>query len=419
MGGGTEISEPARNPLIGALTMLTQPPWSAGTVALMVVGTAFIAVHNLWSTVGPLHPDGTACCGDFTAFWTGGYFVYHGLPLYDLAAQEAYQASIVGPQDDGWQAYPYPPTLALWVALFVPLGYPSAFVGFGAIGTLGLAVGSWRLWPWLSRLDSVARATGLGMLWSYLPVAATLLGGQTSGMALALFLLHYVAVRSRSPWAGVWLGLLLFKPQYVLLPGLWHLVRREQAILGVAAATAIVQWACAAAVIGPEWPLAFLAAVRDMARAGVWQVDAPFFLSLPAACGVSLGALGKPVGWAIAASLVAIWLWRSWRLSEDDARFPLAYAAMVTLAVVAAPHAMYYDNALIAFPALLWAAQRSQAWGLAERLGLAALWLGYPLYAAAPWLGFQPLTLEMLAAATYLIWRLRPTGLPTPPSLPA
>jgi len=388
---------------------LTRPPVLTVAAALLLGTVYALGAVNIATTDGPRHPDGTPCCGDFAAFWTGGWFVAEGQGerLYDVDVQAAFQAELLGGTQWGWQPYLYPPTFALVVAPAVPFGYRAAFAWFGLVGVVALAGAFWALWPRLERWGPVGRATGLMMVASYAPVPLTLVGGQSSGLVLAIWTAHYAAVcAGRAAWAGVFLGLLCAKPQFVLLPAAWHLLRRDGRTLAAAAATGVVQWALGALAMGPQWPVAFLGAIRALSLRRGWEGDAPRFLSLPASWGWSFGPTGTAAAWVIVALLVGALAWLGRNIREDDASFPVFYATLLVLAVLGAPHAMYYDHALMALPMLLVCERAGSTLPDLARWVVGVCWLGYPMFQLAPQLGLQPLTWGMLVAVLGGLWAL-------------
>jgi len=180
--------------------------------------------------------------------------------------------------------------------------------------------------------------------------------GQTSGPALLLFTLAFLALRRRHQLlAGIWLGSLIYKPQLGLAAAVIFLLAAEwKVILGAiagAAAQILFAWAWfGSAVMG----LYFHALLRTQAALpfiepklyemhslrGFWLLLTPWRNFATALYIVS----------ALAVLLTALMCWRS------RAPLSLRYSALLLASVLVAPHLMAYDLVILA-PAFVLLAQ--------------------------------------------------------------
>lgn len=387
----------------------TRPPWLTWFAGLQVLIVAVLLVRYVATLDRVVDHECKVVIGDYLAFHTGATLIASGQghALYDLARQHAVQNALAGCTLERWQPYVNPPLLAAALAPLAGLGPGAAFHVFGAFSTLALVLSLVALGGALPALRAAPGAwmtAGLLVI-GFTPVASTLAGGQNTALTLALLAAFYAAIRvRRDAWAGVWLGLLSYKP--VLLPVLVLVlaVQRRWQALGVAAALGAGHYALGAAVLGADWPLRLLttgARYRTLEWADNVATHVslvPFFERwLPAPLGTSVACA--------AIALLALVVARKARAASAQPAGPwaLAFAG----ALLASPHLQYYDFGLAALPALLGIEQRlasGRSPDLAARITLAAGYLGYPAYALSSRIGFQPLTVALAALCVWL-WR--------------
>jgi hypothetical protein len=166
---------------------------------------------------------------DFRQLYAAGYMVRtgHGQQLYDYAAQIHYQAAVVPGE-------PFLPFIrpAFEALLFVPfslVSYRAAYVMFFGVNLLLLFV-SYRLFrPHLGNLARCWRWLPICLFLSFLPFSIAVVQGQDT---ILLLLLLSLAMRlldlRREFWAGVVLGLGLFKFQIVVPFALLFLLWRRR-----------------------------------------------------------------------------------------------------------------------------------------------------------------------------------------------
>lgn len=363
----------------------------------------------------PAAPEtGDLVTGDFFGIYLGGRIVAegNGRRLYDHALHREVTASLTGPDypNEHWVAYP--PGYAVFGAIFGGLPWRSAFYVHDLI-LIGLAFLTvlllrpvlpelWRRSAWLTVL----------LTFSFHPVLRTLIGGQNT--TLTLFLLAGMTwglLRQDargSVVAGVFLGLLTYKPQYVFLPGLFLLARRDVRALGAAAAVGLLHYGVGAWLCGPAWPLDML---RLLGEYQAWERGANFgtHVSLLSVCEHLLPATGARAVTGVlslvgCAGLVVACV----RAGDDAARLRRVWALTLALNLLLSPHTQYYDVGLIVLPVLLLLdeqQQRGQPASLSVRLLLLVGFLAYPIYQVeASWKVPQPLVLWPLLAA---VWAAR------------
>ncbi len=212
---------------------------SAGTssppLGLRILSTVHIAVAAVFASLWLLMSRAVQRTTDFPAFLAGwNLFVNgHGDQLYDLGAQKAVQQQLIGGSfANGVLPFVNPPYVA---TLFGALGKLSLGVGYWvwAAMNVGLLVVLFSLLHKIVRLET--KQWRRFALWAVAaaPVWSTLMGGTFSlwvCVGLAGFVLAMQEDREVS--AGVWLGLVAFKPQYLPAIVVLLIARRKWRALG-------------------------------------------------------------------------------------------------------------------------------------------------------------------------------------------
>ncbi len=399
-------ASPAGSPLASALARVTRPPILTLFGALQVLAICAFGIAHLAAPPDLAAPDpGT---GDYLAFHVGGTIVRegHGERLYDFDVQRQVQDSLLGGPRRWRQRYLNPPALAMALAPATALGYTAGFRLFTLAMVLAFAGTLILGGNALPRLTGrpLTGLTAALLAAGYLPVALTMFGGQNT--VLTLFLLMGVfwgLRRRRSVAAGVFVGLLLYKPQFALLPALLLVARRDWKAVASAAAVAAAQYVAGALVSGPAWPLHLLGAIR--VQAGL-EIASGLDFSIAAVAQNGIGGWpGSAVALLTAVAAVALVWWGARRTDPEDPHFPAFFAVVVLANMAISPHLQYYEAGLLALPVALSLETRlaSAVPGTGERLVLAAGYFAFPVWRLAPAAGFQPLVLLL---AGLLAWSL-------------
>jgi hypothetical protein len=234
----------------------------------------------------------------------------------------------------------------------------------------------------------------------YYPMLRSVLGGQNTSITLLLFVAVWLAGLSQKDWlAGIFLGLMLFKPQFGipliglhLLSGRWRSVI-SSVLLGMAL------YALTAQFFGPFW-------AKDWLRYASWvstiaaSIDGPnsicwlgFFQSI---FGVE-SKLALAAGWSFAGAtaLGISVIWFKARGKRDlSAEFALAAVALILLQ----PHAMYYEMALVLFTFSI-----QMLYDSTKTRVLILMWIFAISQVVARPLGFSPLFFLLLLSAALAI----------------
>jgi hypothetical protein len=286
---------------------------------------------------------------DFACAWAAAMQALHGdaALLYDPAEFVKVQAALVGPRDYFYPNWPYPPTFFLILAPFTVLPYPYGFIAWDIATLLGLIAVVYLI---VQRLPAIALVLASPFtMWNFLAGQNGFLTGSLLGASL-LFL-------ERQPvLAGVFVGLLTYKPQFgVLLPVALAAARQWRAFVS-AAATAAIFAGLSIVVFGIDvWealPRQLVAQTGEVLRAGGTDDPAAEWGYIQTVYGVVRNLHGgAALAWLVqgtATAGAAIIVWLVWRSSV---RYPLKAATLAAAALIATPYAFAYDIAAIAVPA--------------------------------------------------------------------
>jgi hypothetical protein len=376
-----------------------------------------IGVRHHRAVDGPIGPEGDIVSGDFMAFYTGAVFVHEGRgrELFDLATQRAYQLELTGPPNTQWQPYINPPLLAVALSPLTSLPYRYAYWAFSGLALLGF-IGAMVLLK--SKLTYLARDrltwfTTLALTASWLPLFRSMASGQNSLFTIFLLVGLYAAAwkDNRMILAGVWLGLISYKPQFGLLLGVVFLARGMWLALTAAGVTAAAHYALGAVFMGADWPLRMMDTLR-LHRTLEQQIFGNHISILPVA---SHSLPGPLAGWVAAiaiAGVAVLCVWQARRIGPTDGRFPVLYGLLICGTLLVSPHLQHYDVSILAIPTVLtldYMLGQGRPPSLLLRLLLVFGFLFYPIYRIGASLGFQPLFLWLVAAFiwswTVLAWR--------------
>ena len=278
-------------------------------------------------------------------------------------------------------AFAYMPGYA-WL-LYLPARLPIAW-GFAlnAIAMLAVCVVAAGV---AARVYSIDRRFALLAILAWAPTTAAILTGQNSPIGLLLWLSATLAlVCQRDAAAGLFAGLLLYKPTYAIPVGLLLLFRRNWTAIGVAGLCGLVWYATSALAAANDWlwPSMYLKSLGGYVGPD-FAYNAPKAVSLPGL----LMRVGVSSNGAFAIGMLLLIL-AAWRVRNRP--IVEAMSAMAIVGVATSPHAWPYD-AVLALPALLWlVATIAEPWR--TRWVIAA-------YALAPsWLLSHLLGVDLLAA---------------------
>ena len=284
---------------------------------------------------------------DFAPLYAGGRLVLESPEhLYDPREQlrvekESTQMPL---QEDDLLPFPYPPFVAVALALPALLDFTSAYRVFLLLNFASLLLTVYLLVRQLQLDQSRSQALVL-LITAFFPVYLTLKQGQLSLIFGLLYTLFWLRLSrgnlSHSFW---WAGLLTGKPPLLPVP-VWTLATRQQwsPLVGLTGASLLL-WGLALLWTGPAVLSDY---VRLLTEIGSGRYAS---ISLSAMCGVRgldfwLGA-GNLI-WipGVLLLLTALWMTRGWTLNRWGC------CTLILATLVLAPH-LYLHDLVLVLPAL-------------------------------------------------------------------
>jgi len=313
---------------------------------------------------------------DFLAFYAAGLIVSEFGPskLYDLETEREVHRSIEPLTDRRplW-AYLNPPFVALLLAPLASLPYEFAYrllLPVNLMLFIGAILIATRGYPREMRLACI-----LGGL-ATVPAYYAFYNGQLVCLLLLLFALFVTDLRTgRDRRAGIWLGLMLIKPQLLIAPVLLLVWKRRSRTLVVAAGVAVLLGVVSLAMIGAAGArdyrqTAVMSAMDDRSLAFFaetmhnWR---GFFLR------AGMGEWSAPATAMASVLTIAALLWM-WRGDWDPS--PCKLIALIFATLLVSPHCHDHDFILAGLALALLASAVKEP---------STLWLWATTFALATW----------------------------------
>lgn len=332
----------------------------------LVIGLGYLGFSSLWQT------GGYVIVSDLSVFWTAAQLAAQGHAswAYQEPLLHATLAATV-PSVKGNFGWFYPPSFYL---LVLPLAYfPHYFPAYLAweLPSLGIFLAVWRSWA-IPRGASGWMLAGFGALW------LNLLRGQNGFLTAAIFGLALRTLVRGSPWAGVWVGLLCFKPQLALVPCVMLLVSRNGRAMLLAALTVLLTNGLAVMLLGPGvwqgWWQSMGLARHYLEQDGL---GSQYWLNMPTVFAqirlwggtVTQAYVAQGVsGLAALGGLLLLWS----RCADTTTRM----MAVTIVSMMVSPYLMDYDLIwLIWFLVLALERGQKEGWRKGEAVVWTALWL--------------------------------------------
>jgi len=341
------------NWLASAVAWLNPRRLRAQSVVLALCLWGVCAVD--FATPGLFDRAGNIKFQDFLPFYVSARMIAQGRAreLYDERVIAAEEFQIIGQHSAVRLPYLYGPQVAL---LFVPLSRFSFPVAARIWATLSLLIYCScvyvvvKMCPSLAPYSTVVAITAV----AFPPLFHSFVRGQISALVLACFTAALIAFRSDRHWfAGIALGLLIFKPQFLIAVPLALLLARSWISFATIAGSASAQLLLAWAYFGSPVMRAYFDALWHVPRwiGGVELNLAPIQMhSLRSFWSLLIpwpqAAFSLYVLSSIAVVSIAAATWKS------SSPLALRFAALTLAAVLVNPHLFVYDLLVLA-PGLL------------------------------------------------------------------
>lgn len=334
--------------------------------------------------------------GDFPAFYTAGKLVVQGesQSIYDSDRMLSEQKHII--PTGGYLPFVNPPHFAYFYAPFGALPYNFAFLVHYCLLVL-LLICVLKRFISLNYIRAPMFFFSLVACMTFYPILKSILGGQNSILSFFLIFSVWKLADSGREWlAGLFLGLLLYKPQFAIpfiglffLAGYWRI-----AVSGVLTGTGIVL--CTVFLLKhnlKEW-LTFVFAFSEL-DADINKFNSISLSGFAEALSDSEnGILLKLAG--IGVILVMISISVLWFQGKKKRNLKELMAAACPAVLLIPPHVMYYDLSLCVLSVLLLVKHEEVRSKVAPILWL----LGFTQWFSSL-LGFSPLFLILVGMYIY------------------
>jgi hypothetical protein len=333
------------------------------------------------------HPVAT----DFMGVWAAGRLALggHAASAFDWTTLSGVESATTGVAADGYFTWQYPPIFLCVAALLALLPYVVAFLVWMGV-TAGL---------YLAAMARIVRSAPLVFAAAVFPaVLWNVSVGQTGLLTAALFGGGLAFLRSYPAVAGIFFGLLAYKPQFGILIPLALICGGHWRTIIAAMLTAAATMALSMAIFGTAAWIAFLKSLPVASQAML--VDGRVgLIKLQSVFGVVRVLGGSPeLAWTIQGLLIAAlaiavgWLWRK------PVAMELKAAALATAALLATPYVFIYDLVLLAVPiAFLVRAGVSRQDSIILGLATLLVW-AYPVLRAETGLAAVVIVAALIAA---------------------
>lgn len=401
------------------------PAWILSVVKWLtpnrIRAQAIILALCLWSvcaldfaTPGLLDRAGNIKFQDFLPSYISAQLVGQGRAdeLYDQQVMSDSVQAVVGQPTRVRLPNLYGPQVGL---LFVPLSrfsFPAAAAIWVVASLIVFAGCVYLTWSCCPTLRPHSRMVAICAI-AFPPVFHFFVRGQMSALVLACFTAAFLAFRADRPWlAGIALGFLVFKPQFlVAIPFVLLLSQAWKPVAGLVLA-AVTQLVLTRIYFGAEVMQAYFSTLRHIAGV-IDQVElslAPIqmhslrsFWTLLIPLPEIAFALYVLTSIVIVAMAAALW--------KSSASLALRFSGLTLAAVLVNPHLFVYDLLVLA-PVLLllleWMLTNPQSASFPTLHLL--LYLAYVLPLLGPlsqWTHLQ-LSVPAFAALLWLLWRVSP-----------
>ena len=282
---------------------------------------------------------------DFIALYTAAKLVDTSPQnLYDAGEQYKIEREVLW--SEGWKMrFLYPPFFALAIRPLGRMSYAAAYwtwIGFTALlysASVLLLIRETRQSGFILALVAIASPAFHWLM----------LSGQTSALALLIFVLIYVALTRRLYFlAGASMALLAYRPQFMILLAPICLIKLPRAAF-IGFFSILFSLLVAGAVgLSLDSYARYFALIREMAdlvRLGLFPLG--FF--------ISLYGLLRPLGSEVFASagglgvtiLLGYWLFIRWPNENDPERFAKWFATLIVATLLTMSYSLIYDLLLI------------------------------------------------------------------------
>ncbi|MFZ2066345.1 MAG: glycosyltransferase family 87 protein [Xanthobacteraceae bacterium] len=311
-------------------------------VALIAAYVTFLAaayVNGLWLR----NEQGRSNQTDFVGVWAAGRLVRDGraTAAYDWPVHKAVEEEAVGHSFDKYFPWSYPPAYLFVAAILSLLPYSISLLFWVALTLPAYAMTIGRI---------IGRRVGFALACAFPGVLWNVWTGQNGFLTTALLGSALCAMETQPRLAGVFLGLLSYKPQFGLLFPIVLIVNRQWRIFAWAAAVTSVMIVLPRLLFGPAIWQAFFGylpltsqLVLGEGLGGYHELQTVFGVTRLYG-GSETVAWTVQIGFAILGAIAVCLLWRR------QVAFEIKAAALSVAVLLSTPYLYFYDLVVLAVP---------------------------------------------------------------------
>jgi hypothetical protein len=308
---------------------------------------------------------------DFVGIYVGPRMIASGAAsqLYDLPTQAAFSAAAVAPYKRGIMPFVYPAYVAVILKPLGLLSFRTALKVWFLVNMMAFVWSAIRLGRFFGG-SAWEQTAVLVIFLAWPPLELTLAQGQMGLLLTIAFTEALIALHAGRQWrTGCWLSLGLMKPQMILFPLLWLVLRRSWRALGAFCAIGLSVVAVSIAILG-NWIPQYLLFLAEYNRRGAQLALYP--IAMQNWRGLASWLFHSDHGWSVSAVILsltvasALGVWQvAQRRTGERGRFSVAEAAQFAIAIIlgllSSPH-LYLHDWVAALPAgfVLWAVVREK-----------------------------------------------------------
>jgi hypothetical protein len=310
--------------------------------ALIVAHAVYLAT-SFWQGSWIVAPDGKGIASDFVNVWAAGKLALDGLPAvaYDWPAHKAAEVLAVGHDFDGYFGWHYPPTFLFAAVTLALLPYTAAYA-LWAFVTFPAYLAAMR--------GIIGDRSGYWLAAAFPAVLSNFIVGQNGFLTAGLIGGTLLFIERRPVVAGIFLGLLTYKPHLGLLFPLVLAVSGHWRVFFVASAVGAIMAALSWLAFGSVTWIAFFDSISHTSQAFLSDGWANWG-KLQTAFGITrtLGG-GEALAWTAQGALAAVTALVVCAIWRGRAAFDIKAAALGTGAMLATPYLYTYDLVVLAIP---------------------------------------------------------------------
>lgn len=306
-------------------------------VALALIAIWILTIAGSIGTKGGWLIDGAGVPqnNDFNNVYTAGQFVVQGEPeaAYDLDRHRQAQIALTGNPKSVFFPWPYPPTFLFVAGLLAFLPYAAAMFTWSVGGLALFSIPLWRIAPTPAQF-AILLAMPAVWLNSFVGQNGALTAGLIGGALLAL--------PTRPMLAGVFIGLLSYKPHLGILFPIALIAAGQWRAFASAAITVIALAMLSVAAFGTAPWFAFPAQINHV-MALVNAADQPERLQSLLGFAIAIGAPASAGAAAQSLLTLALIAAVAWTWHSKSIAFDLKAALLATAVTLASPYQFVYD----------------------------------------------------------------------------